>query len=1017
MTQADEKLKGLLGELFQFDREDLDFGIYRIMNHRREEIRAFLDNDLLPQVEDAFREYTAGDQAQVREELDKLGKTLGDAGVTAESSPKYVALREKLAETKDVSALKNEVYSDLYTFFRRYYKDGDFLSLRRYKPGVYAVPYEGEEVKLHWANADQYYVKTAENFRNYRFNMEGVGRVSFELVAASTERDNNKAAGGKERRFVLREEDPVEEKDGELRIFFEYRPSPEKQKDLSERARERILGSVTGGWRAGLASPRPTPGNKDRVLLQKHLDEYTARNTFDYFIHKDLGGFLRRELDFFLKSEVLHIDDLDTENERRVGQYLSKLKVIKRIGYKLIAFLAQIEDFQKKLFLKKKFVVSSGYCVTLDNVPEELYEEIAANDAQYEAWKGLFDISGIEANLENGGSGEAQRTAAWLRANPGLVLDTKFFDADFKDRLLASIEDLDEKTDGLLVNSENFQALNLLQDRYRERVKCIYIDPPYNTGDDGFIYKDNYQHSSWLSLMNDRLLRAKSLNNESGTITVSIDDMEVGRLTEALDSTYGADDELAKLIWDRNRKNDAKFFSVGHEYMLVYAKNKEFLNEHGVRFREPKEGLKDAHAEFERLRKKHGDGWEKIREGWLAFFDNIPRSDPRRRLMRYSKVGPRGPYRDDGNASWPGGGGPRYRVLHPDTGRAVKIPSRGWMYANPERFWEQYEAGKIAFGQDETTMPSTVSYLFDSSTQVMPSVFYSYAQTAAQEFSHLFEEEGVFDNPKNWRDISRLVAYLTEDKDITLDFFAGSGTTGHAVINLNREDGGKRKYVLVEMGGYFESVLKPRILKVIYSKDWKDGKPVSREGVSHILKYMTLESYEDALNNLSLRRTGVQEDLIRSNEALREEYMLSYMLDFETRGSPSLLDLDAFEVPFSYGLNVTRGDETRPENVDLVETFNYLLGLTVSRTYARGGFRVVEGTDPAGERVLVIWRNTREGTNEDLDAFFEERGYATAGFDRVYVNGDSTLALGAGDSRVGLIEEEFRRRMFETEGA
>lgn len=195
---------------------------------------------------------------------------------------------------------------------------------------------------------------------------------------------------------------------------------------------------------------------------------------------------------------------------------------------------------------------------------------------------------------------------------------------------------------------------------------------------------------------------------------------------------------------------------------------------------------------------------------------------------------------------------------------------------------------------------------------------------------------------------------MAKNTDTTLDLFAGSGTTGHAVINLNWEDGGRRKYVLVEMGGYFDSVLKPRIQKVVYSKDWKDGKPVSREGVSHIFKYVRLESYEDTLNNLSLRRTGVRDDLIRTNPVLRENYTISYMMDFETKGSPSMPDLDAFEDPFSYTLDVTRENETRAETVDLVETLNYLLGLTARRRYTVDGFRVVEGTDPADDEVLGI---------------------------------------------------------------
>ena len=216
-------------------------------------------------------------------------------------------------------------------------------------------------------------------------------------------------------------------------------------------------------------------------------------------------------------------------------------------------------------------------------------------------------------------------------------------------------------------------------------------------------------------------------------------------------------------------------------------------------------------------------------------------------------------------------------------------------------------------------------------------------------------------------------------------------------------------------------MLKPRIQKAAYSKDWRDGKPVSREGVSHIFKYVRLESYEDTLNNLSLSRTDVQDKTLydEDNKAFREAYTISYMMDFETKGSPSLLDLDAFEDPFSYTLDVTRGDETRAETVDLVETFGYLLGLAVRRRYAADGFRVVEGTDPAGEEVLVVWRNTREKSNDDLDAFFESQGFAGRSFDRVYANGDNTLALktGEGGPKVHLIEEEFRRLMFEAEGA
>ena len=596
MTQSYNRLRQLLGELFQFDREALDFGIYRIMNHKRDEILEFLDRDLLPQVEQTFAEFRSGEEEELYErksaleaEISTISEQAAVYGVSPEKNPRYGEALGELAQVdarlesdKISTRLENEVYSDLYTFFRRYYKDGDFLSLRRYKPGVYAIPYEGEEVKLHWANADQYYVKTAENFRNYRFELEGVGHVNFDLVAATTERDNIKPTNGKERRFVLREEDPVAEADGELHVYFEYRPYPDKQEDLRDYARDVIFENVSGEWKTGLAEPKPTQSNKGRTLLEKHLAEYTARNTFDYFIHKDLGGFLRRELDFFLKSEVLHIDDLDTENEKRVEQYLSKLKAIKRIGHKIIAFLAQIEDFQKKLFLKKKFVVSSGYCLTLDNVPEELYKEIAANDAQYEEWQKLFSISEIPANLENGGGD--QRSIEWLKANKHLVLDTRCFDADFKDRLLASVEDLDEKTDGLLINSENFQALNLLQACYHERIRCIYIDPPFNTGDDQFLYKDNYQHSSWLSMMDNRIESARDLLSSDGSLYVHIDYTEKERLRLLLDAYLSYITEIIwRIGWISGYKSKANKYIRNHDTIYYYGKretplfNKQYI--------------------------------------------------------------------------------------------------------------------------------------------------------------------------------------------------------------------------------------------------------------------------------------------------------------------------------------------------------------------------------------------------------------------------------------------------------
>lgn len=1036
-----DRLRQVLDELFMFDRADLDFGLYRIMNVRRDEIRTFLHDHLEAKAREALGQAQAGEREAVEGEMRALEKSLRDAGVEPSSSPKFRELEAEYDGVEDTTATEAEVYGHLVSFFRRYYKEGDFISLRRYKEGVYAIPYEGEEVKLHWANADQYYIKSTEQFRDYTFLVshpdEEPRRVHFRLVDADTERNNNRAQAGQDRRFILAphtEDQPaVAEVDGELMVHFEYRrPDADEERDqkkLNAAAEEAVLGQdAVASWRAALIRNVAGAGAPELSLLRKHLNTYSDKNTFDYFIHKDLGGFLRRELDFYIKNEVVRLDDIAGEDgsTANLASVLRKVKAIRAVASPVIDFLASLEEFQKRLWLKKKFVVETHWCVTLDRVPPELYPEVAANDRQREEWVRLFAIDAIEGDMVSPAYSNPL-TEAFLEANQHLVLDTSLFDREFTERLLASIEDLDKATDGLLVHSDNFQALNLLQSRFHEQVQCVYIDPPYNLGDDGFIYKDNYRHSSWLSMIGERLAAGRNLQPPTGTIAVSIDDVELEPLGVLLDENYSSP-ELATLVWDRNRKNDARYFSVGHEYMLVYARDRSALREAKTIFREPKDGLVEARELFADLRDEHGDDWAAIRRGWLDWFDSIPVSDPRRRLVRYSKVGPRGPYRDDGNISWPGGGGPRYEVLHPTTGRPCRVPSRGWVYPTPERFWEEYEAGRIIFGPDESTSPGIAMYAFDGDGQVMPSVIYSYAQTAAQEFNSMWPQK-VFDNPKNWKDIARIIRYLAANDSILLDYFAGSGTTGHAVINLNREDGGQRKYLLVEMGEYFDPVLKPRVLKAAYSKEWKDGKPVGREGVSQLIKVIRLESYEDTLNNLRVERTQQQARLLEGPDGnrFREEHALRYWISEDTRDSASLLDLERFEDPWSYTLEVGQGSaaETKPVTIDLVETFNYLLGLRVSNVDHIRGVTLVQGTLPpapgreVGEKALVIWRNTRETDAEALDKFLwgQRINPRDLEFDVIYVNGDNHLENSRRDEetwKVRLIEEEFHRLMFET---
>ena len=1092
MSRSFDKLVALLKELFQLDRPDLDFGFYRIMHAKSAEVTQFLERDLLPQVQAALSQYQSADKVAIEKELDETIRRIRSDGADPDTSPKVRDLRTRLAEEAlDLDALEAEVYDHLYGFFRRYYSEGDFLGKRVYKPGVYAIPYEGEEVKLHWANADQYYIKTGEYLRHYTFRLrpddEDSMRVHFRLVdAAEGEHGNVKAAEGKKRVFLLRETDFIAEEDGgqagseqgderkELVIRFEYRPAtladwpegerkgkskPPAQKDLIALAEQRVreIGEGKPGlarWIEALNRPHVTVAAEgeqaDYSCLRVHLNRYTARNTFDYFIHKDLGGFLRRELDFYIKNEVMHLDDVENETAPRVEQYLSKIKAIRRIGAKIIDFLAQLEDFQKKLWLKKKFVMETSWCIRLGGVPEEFHAEIAANDAQREEWVRLLAIDSIEGDLGTPGY-SVPLDSELLRAYPALVVDTRHFPSEFTGRLLEAIGDVDEQTDGVLFHSENFQALSVMQIRYRERVKCIYIDPPYNSKTSEIAYKNTYKHSSWIALIDSRLRLSRSLAARDGSHITAIDENEQEFLGQILNMIFPDHAKICISIVHNKKGIQGAYFSYNHDYAFFCIPS-DLPATHGT-------SIPKNEWQFDNLRK-----WGRESERFTArncFYPILVKGDE---IVGFGEVCPDDFHPEDSN------------VVQGDCILVYPVDQQGierkWRYARESvekicsllRVKVVRKSGEIQI--EKAKSEKTVKTIWDDPKYIAG----DYGTRWLTDLDLKISEELY---PKSIHTVMDSVHAVSDENSTILDYFAGSGTTGHAVINLNRGDGGRRKFILVEMGDYFDTVLLPRIKKVTFAPEWKDGKPKrpatpeEAERSPRIVKVVRLESYEDTLNNLEPRRSDEQQfalDTSRSQgqDAFREQYLLRYMLDVETRGSPSLLNVAAFTDPTSYRLRAKRpgSDESREVDVDLPETFHWLIGLAVQRIAApqtfgadfrrdgegrlrlkgrlkrkkAGGawwFRTVTGTMPDGRKALVVWRKrpggeTPEGIERDnlvLDEWFTgHSGFADedggGGYDLVYVNGDNNLEnlkAPADTWTVRLIEEAFHRLMFEPE--
>ncbi len=1066
MNQKYEKLKGLLQELFQLDQPDLDFGIYRIMHAKSAEVTKFLDEDLLPQVEAAFAQYKTADKSELEAQCRRAIEQAKELGFSnPEEAPKVKELKEKLDTVAvDTGALESEVYDHLYSFFRRYYSEGDFLSKRVYKPGVYAIPYEGEEVKLYWANYDQYYIKTSEYLRDYAFrlrpeNTANPMRVHFKLVdAAEGEHDNVKEAQGKERKFKLAIGNPLSLESGELVIHFTYEPAEAKQKDLNAATEAAILALddpaiITWIELLGRKYRRADGTESDNTWLRVHLDRYTARNTFDYFIHKDLKTFLSRELDFYIKNEVMHLDDIESESAPKVEQYLSKIKVIRTIAGKIIDFLAQLEDFQKKLWLKKKFVTETSWCVRIGIIPKEFYPEIAANEAQWEEWKALHGLEGEVFASKSGDlfSSQAVRgTVEFLSAYPTLMIDTRHFDADFTARLLDALDDIDEKTDGVLVHSENFQALNLMQRRYREKIKCVYIDPPYNTNESSFLYKNEYRHSSWCTMMAQGYEKTREFLFPSSVVSTAIDDFELLHLGLVKDTIFSREARLGVLAVETKpsgRTND-NFLATCHEYYLLYSPEPKSAE---ITFFDLSNEQK---RQYRYIDQKGAYKWRDfLRTGGYSTPEERPNSyypifyDPKTNRIGLEKG-------NGWEVIWPIDSDGKKRVWRKTPSSFLEHLSQGEIrIVNNNGKYKVLIIDRIKQGIRPKSL--WVNQKYDASTY------------GTKLLKSMFGNQGLFSFPKSvyaTQDVVYIIAG-DDEESFVLDYFAGSGTTGHAVINLNREDGGKRKFILVEMADYFDTVLLPRLKKVTFTPEWKDGKPKrlattdEAERSPRMFKVIRLESYEDTLNNLELRRTPEQEDALFSTEAqgpgnLKEQYMLNYMLDVESRGSQSLLNIDAFKDPLSYTLKVKRpgSDESQDTTVDLMETFNWLIGLTVKEMSApqrfdasferdsegrlklkdwlrpvqngRWWIRTIRGILPDdNQEALVIWRNlpgTPEEDNLILDEWFKKSDYSTKEKlpNYIYVNGTNNLEnirLPNATWKVRLIEEDFKKLMFEEE--
>jgi adenine-specific DNA-methyltransferase len=385
-----------------------------------------------------------------------------------------------------------------------------------------------------------------------------------------------------------------------------------------------------------------------------------------------------------------------------------------------------------------------------------------------------------------------------------------------------------DTTKNLFIEGDNLEALKLLQESYLGKVKLIYIDPPYNTGND-FVYEDDFAessaeylersgqksetgdrlvanteangrfHSDWLSMMHSRLKLARNLLTDDGVIIAAIGDQEHGNLRLLLDQVFGAENFIANVTWQGSGKNDARYTAGGVDYMLIYARNESLLRSLDTRWKEPKPGIDEVEAVGRRAwQQSDGDpakATKIFRSGVRAI-----KTDLEPAVFRYDQIDDEGRIFQATDITSPN---PRpnlmYEMMHPETSTAIRTPTNGWRYSR-ETMDELIAQGRVLFGADETTSPRIKRFLAEQSDRVPYPTFVQSRMPGTKKVDDLLGAN-IFDHPKDSAVLARWFGAITRDSPdaIFLDFFAGSGSTGHAVMDLNSADGGSRRYILVQL--------------------------------------------------------------------------------------------------------------------------------------------------------------------------------------------------------------------------
>ncbi|GHQ82499.1 adenine-specific DNA methyltransferase [Helicobacter pylori] len=667
--------------------------------------------------------------------------------------------------------LKEELFDKLYSFFKRYlsanggiYFNDTPLYDSLYTKSDYEKCSLKKDTALFYKTKDLYYVKSETNYKDFCFELENMV-FNFDTSSLESKKNNEK-----------------------VDLVFNLKDTDTKTNTLNFSVTLSSKGNQTKISK--ILKECSDQGVKlDEEVLKKAFVKFKKQGSMDYFIHKNALGFLKEQLDLYLFEYLFK--EMTAFDDKR----LNGINTIKEVALQVISLVSEFENELCKIWNKPRFVLNSHFIVSLDQLKAKNYDlNKITNHKNYpkqvKEWQDL--------NL---------KTTDNLLENEFLPLDTLYF----KD-LEEEIKNLfsEDEINGTLIKSENYQALNSLKNRYKETIDCIYIDPPYNTQNNEFIYADNFKRSSWLSMMENRLDLAHKLLNDKGAMFVSIDDNEQAYLKVLMDEVFnggGGDNFVANVVWQRSYSpiNLKKHFSNNHDYILTYAKNIEKLHDFILK------RTSEMDARYKNLDNDERGVW---RSSDLSVGPAVERNI--------------------------------YPIFNPYTKQEIYPPhGYSWRFSQ-EKLQELIADNRIFFPTRGSGVPRYKRFLNEVKQGVTPMSLWTYqevghTQDAMREIKELFEGQALFDTPKPEALISRILEISTKENDLVLDFFAGSGTTCAVAHKL------KRKYIGIEMGEHFDSVILPRLKKVIGG--FKSGVAKEFNG-GGVMKVYALESYEEILRKI-----------------------------------------------------------------------------------------------------------------------------------------------------------------------